>query len=284
MPARFDKSIAGPDFDGFDAAAGYQMVPFGGRRLMGVATDNERATLQMKNPSVATILPNLIPGPGVAKFDVEQNTRLLFQILPLHVGRTELVLSTASGRTRQALTISVKAKWVEKVQPILLSDIRRATTRSLEDVQTILAVVRQSYLQQANVDLQVATPVSVSVPADLGSPIVPADTPTRVAIHRAVPPAFMSDPLLVRLFCCWDVDDANVRGATLGRDGFVEDGGTTTDFKTRATFAHEVGHALGLPHHDDNTGLMFPFSGTRLAARLFRAEIDSLNQSGTMEN
>jgi hypothetical protein len=67
----------------------------------------------------------------------------------------------------------------------------------------------------------------------------------------------------------------------LGHSCFVEDGGHPNDFVTRSTFAHEIGHALGLDHNGSANFLMFATTAAR-SSGLQQFEIDTANPSGTI--
>ena len=86
---------------------------------------------------------------------------------------------------------------------------------------------------------------------------------------------------LIRVYCCWDVGNIHKNpkftfGETAGKSSFVEDGATVN------TFAHELGHALGLDHNTRGaTRLMFDNFSPARTFKLDQFEIDTINRSGT---
>jgi Matrixin len=162
-----------------------------------------------------------------------------------------------------------------------LRDIRRATTRSQTEAKSMMDKVGKTYLQQTNVDLQLQPPqTDVVVGKNLGKPLFIGKKGVIPAILDATPDALILADVIV--YCCWDVEDtrpANAAGLTSGKLSFVEDGGDPR-FVAPLTFAHEVGHALGLDHTGNRNNLMFPTLDAR-SSKLSQFEIDTVNTSGT---
>jgi len=173
----------------------------------------------------------------------------------------------------------------------MLSDTRSgglkpdATTRTSAEAVRIMNVVAAKFMWQANVNLtQVGSPTPVVVPSDLGDPFNVDDvgrvlTPIRDATQKIAPNLMASG--IVRVFCCWDVTEDKIHdaiGETRGMDCFVEDGTEET------TFAHEVGHALGLRSHNFAATAARPLlmdeSLGKKTFKLQQIEIDQLNPSG----
>jgi hypothetical protein len=184
------------------------------------------------------------------------------------------------------LLVSVKTKRVAPYAVYFLKDIRRSTTRSSTSVQPTMVGVRKLFLNYANVELKPMQPeyADVIVPRDLRNPLfLNRNLGSGETVFKAILDATPNSPFLevasnggVLVYCSWDVEDVVTIGATKGKCAFVEDVTGSTD-----TFAHEIGHALGLEHNMSPAFLMCAASsGTDHL--LSAGEIDKLNKSGAV--
>jgi hypothetical protein len=290
MPVSFSKDGPLGAFDGFDAATNYQMVPVHDKREITVTTQNE-CLLEVSDPSVASMANFLrlggppFPTPSLTtdSITLPARSRVQFSILGKLVGHTELTF-TETDTHSQLLLISVKSKLPKKYALCFLKDIRRATVRPKLEAEDMMKKVSQTFLQQANIDLQFSPPsTDVTVPRDLGNPLLLGKLDVRAAILNATPDNLFS--LDIRVYCSWDVEDLRPvnkdtdLGITFGSSSFIQDGGAVNEVPM--IFGHEVGHALGLNHNGNIDRLMFPTTDSR-SSKLAQFEIDTVNQTGTV--
>lgn len=301
MVARFEKDDM-KILDGFDKKTGFQMVPaLGGTapnsfpwRFMTAVTDNHACKLTVDDPTIVQLLA------------VGQPPSVINDIVIPPRQRRDFLIAARTGSAGQAgvslldmdnpkvpisistIRVSVKTEVLGSYALLFLSDKPPGrkpdtTTRNSAETIRLMSIVAATYLSQANVKLtQVGTPTSVVVPSDLGNPLnVDEVNLVLKKILAATPPQFMAGNIN-RIYCCWDVADARDRtaiGETRGRNCFVEDG--TNEF----TFAHELGHALGLRSHNisarPDRPLLMDESLGRGAFKLEEFEINLLNPSGT---
>lgn len=288
MAIKFEKDGTDKEFDGFDPKTRYQMIPVGGARDISIITESD-CVLEIKDPRVARMVtfisvsgPNFAkPALGIDKITLPAKSKVNFSLSGLSVGHTELSVSGPDGHLQEALLLSVKNPLVKKYALCFLRDIRRSTLRTKTEAQGFMNLVAKTFLQQANVDLQLLPPhADVVVPKDLNDPLVVSSKPVFTAIVDATPREVIAADILI--YCCWDVigDSGAERAITKGFMCFVEDGGDPR--KTAPLiFAHEVGHALGLEHSGNDKHLMFENTGAR-SSKLAQFEIDQVNPSGTV--
>jgi hypothetical protein len=303
MVARFEKDDM-KTLDGFDKPAGYQMVPaIGGTaansfpwRFMTAITENHPCQLTVDDPNVVELR------------SIEQQPRVINNtVIPPHQ-RMDFLIAARTNSSGQAgvslmdvdnpkvpilvttINVSVKTEVKGKYAILMLSDTppgRRpdATARSPTEAVHLMSITASTFLWQANVNLtQVGEPTRVVVASDLGFPLNVDDVARVLSkILAATPPVFM-DSDINRMYCCWDVadaKDATAVGETRRRNCFVEDGTNAN------TFAHELGHALGLKSHNiaSKPGRFLlmdeSVSSTQRQFKLEQFEIDTLNPSGT---
>ena len=91
---------------------------------------------------------------------------------------------------------------------------------------------------------------------------------------------FLAD---VVIYCTWNIKSSggsgrlDLAGLNVGKKIFVENNPDRN--LTAITFAHEIGHALGLAHISDQEGVMNPIVAGR-HNRFRQFEIDVINDSG----
>jgi hypothetical protein len=256
---------------GFDVTAQYQMVPAGGVRRMGLfvqADETEDCVVFVSNPNHASLF-GLFVIQGSASvagsgFFIRRNSAIRFFISGRDPGSTTLMVETVKGKARGFLLISVKPPLFRTYQLAIISDPIHVPNKT--GVGNNLAInmlgAARIWLAQANVVLQRVGPINdVVVPRDLKAPIVIDDPANMDAIFKAT---FTKDMVTAHLFIfgTWDIVYSTTTrpgGSTSGNMCFVEN-----QFSGRIgelMCAHEVGHALGLPHTDDNNQLLMTSSG-----------------------
>ena len=287
MPARFKKVIKGPlgDFDGFDADGGYQMVPTGGElRFLG-ASGAEGGTITNSDSSIVRMerFTSTIPLPTatIDKAILPPKAEVEFALNGVKPGRVTLALRNAAGKLEDELTISVKAPQPVTLSIGILKDIRRQAGFDAEMIRFLLSGVFKTYKQQVNIDISINNgPEELLVEKDLKDPMFPENIETHNAIHDATPKIWFRSTLVV--YCTWNVKTLSgkndLAGVNIGKKVFVEN--NPNPILTRVTFAHEIGHGLGLDHTTDREAVMNPFvEGAHTRFRQF--EIDHMNKSGT---
>lgn len=297
MAAKFEK-VQDPAlglFDGFDAKSFYQMVPVRGRREMGVVTDGAECILRSNNPSIARFanfrsktsgFRTVEQTPHIVKLPA--NSGIAFSILGLAVGHTEVILETLGGDNLASLLVSVKSPVTKTFALCLLKDIRRESGFSASDVTKIMQRVSATYRQQANLNLNPLGPPSdvatVVVKKNLGNPLIPEKRSNLEAIVDETPAHLFGANMVI--YGCWNIErlkGPQIVGLQMGSMCFVENDGRGAASNTNTfTFGHEVGHALGLEHHNgDVDRLMFKEVVGRKSL-LSQFEIDTINPSGTL--
>lgn len=278
------------EFGGFDTARLYQMVPLGGKREIGIEVD-QACVVESENTGVASIANVLTLAGPLASAPTTTNgillspgSRVRFSIVGVGEGHTRLLVR--DGVLQSRLLVSVKTKRVAPYAVYFLKDIRRSTTRSSTSVQPTMVGVRKLFLNYANVELKPMQPeyADVIVPRDLGNPLflnrnLGSGETVFKAILDATPNSLLEVAINggVLVYCSWDVEDVVTIGATKGNCAFVEDVNGTTN-----TFAHEIGHALGLEHHNLSPGFLMYATYSGADDLLSAGEIDKLNESGAV--
>lgn len=257
--------------EGFDPAAQYQMVPTGGARRMALFVppdEPEDVIVFVSNPNHASVSGlSTIQGSAAVRgsgFFVKRNSAIRFVIGGRDPGSTTLVVETVSGKPRGFLLISVKPRLFLTYQLAIISDPIHVPDKT--GVGNNLAInmlgAARIWLAQANVDLQRVGPINdVVVPRDLKDPIVIDDAANMEAIIKAM---FTKDLVNANLFIIgtWDIVYATTTlpgGSTFRNMCFIEN-----QFSGRIgelMCAHEVGHALGLPHTEGNPLLLMTNGG-----------------------
>jgi hypothetical protein len=289
MVARFRKVTTGPlgDFDGWDEQGGFQMVPTGGElRLLGASAGPNGGTITNGRPDLVRMerFSSSIPL-TTARIDqaiLPPNAEVEFALNGVAVGRTTLSLTDPTGKQDDVLTISIKTPVRFTLSVVILFDIRRKNDFDSATVRRILSGVAKTYKQQANIDVEIINgPVDVLVEKDLKDPMFPQEKETLLAIHDATPAKFFSADAVI--FCTWNIKSLggdgrlDLAGLQVAKNIFVEKNPDAT--LTSITFAHEIGHALGLTHLPDNEAIMNPIVAGR-HNRFRQFEIDQINKTG----
>ncbi len=259
--------------EGFDPAAQYQMVPAGGVRRMALFVppdEPEDVIAFVSNPNHASVSGLLVIQGSAAiqgsGFFVKRNSAIRFFITGRDPGPTTLMVETVSGKPRGFLLISVKPRLFRTYQLAIISDPIHVPDKA--GVGNSLAInmlgAARIWLAQANVVLQRVGPINdVVVPRDLKDPIVIDDLENENAIVAAM---FTKDLVKANLFI---IGTWNIVYADSSRPA----GSTSIDLKKcfivnqaigrfgELLCAHEVGHALGLRHTQDNPLLLMTNAG-----------------------
>jgi hypothetical protein len=290
MAARFKKVLTGPlgDFDGWDEQGGYQMVPTGGElRFLGASGGALGGTITNGRPDLVRMerFKSSIPL-TTARIDqaiLPPNAEVEFALNGLAApGRTTLSLTSPAGKLDDSLTISIKTPQPVKLSVVILGDIRRRAGFDAGIVRRFLSGVAKTYKQQANIDLTIINgPEDILVEKDLKDPIFPEKIEIENAIHDATPKTFFLADVIV--YCTWNMKSVSVTGRldlaglNIAKKVFIENNPNPN--LTAITFAHEIGHALGLDHIVDKEAVMNPIvDGGHSRFRQF--EIDHINPSG----
>ena len=273
------------EFDGFDGQTGYQMAPVGGRREMGIVTENEPLRLRSRDPSIARFA-NFRAASGLLRTEEQTpasvvlpaGSRIAFSIMGLAAGPTDILLEDSAGTVRLLLLVSVKAKKQQEYNLCFLRDIRRSTNRTHVDAQNKMKLVEKTFLQQANVELSTKQPpTDVVVPQDLKNPVRIDNRALLRAIITATPTRLFGNSAIL-VYSVWDASDHRPSvGITSGNLCFIDDA-QKNDNEAALTFGHEVGHALGLGHNGKD--VLMAGDGISRSSKLAQFEIDTVNQSG----
>lgn len=257
--------------DGFDVAAQYQMVPADGVRRMALwvqPDETEDVIVYPSNPNHAHVFGLfVIQGSASirgAGYFVKRNSAIRFFIGGRDPGPTTLVVETVSGKMRGFLLISVKQQLFRTYQLAIISDPVHVPDKTIagNNLANNMLGAERLWRQQANVILQRVGPINdVVVPRDLGDPILIDDQANVDAITKAS----MTDQVVQANFFVygtWDIVYSNntmVAGSNSGILCFIEN-----QFSGRVgelMCAHEIGHALGVPHSEGDPTLLMAAAG-----------------------
>jgi hypothetical protein len=245
--------------DGFDAEAQYQMVPAGGVRRMGLvvqADETEDVIVYCADPNKAYLYGlDTVQGHAAIQgsgYFVQRDSAIRFFIGGRDPGPTTLNVETVSGKPRGFLLLSVKPPLYRTYQLAIISDPIHVPAKDLmgKNLATNMLGAARIWLEQANVVLaRVGEINDVRVPMDLHDPIVIDDPEIILAIALATfTPQFT--PANFYIYGTWDIVYHNnplVAGSATLNMCFVEN-----QFSGRVgelICAHEIGHALLLPHN-----------------------------------
>jgi hypothetical protein len=262
--------------DGFDAASQYQMVPaFGGIRRMALWVQPDEAEdviVYCTDPNRAHLFGlHAIEGHAATRgsgFFVRRNSAIRFFIGGRDPGPATLAVETVGGKPRGFLLLSVKAQPYYTYQLAIISDSKHVPAKDLAGANLAANMLgaEKLWLEQANVMLaRVGAINDVVVPGNLGDRIVIDDPKVLGAISNASRTSQLVQASLY-IYGTWDIITSStdlVGGLNTGNMCFIENqfGGRVGQL----ICAHEVGHALGLPHSagDSRTDLlMTPFGIT----------------------
>jgi len=247
----------------------YQMVPMGGRRLGIVSGPTGRAcqvvidaprTVQFGNRSFKRLGSSgpVVAPPTSDRFiqPLPADLQMTFEMLPVFVGRTNILLEAAGGGSLASMRASVKSEVKVTISACRLADLE--FVNKFDDVAIRAAVVRAktTFKDTANVVL-VDDPTIYGVECDisLGNPVVlgrqiteyntELSTVFRHIVSKTPPAAKLAG--IVAIFG-WDFELTHqpLVGLNSGRFCFVEFDPVARN--RNITLEHEIGHAMGLGH------------------------------------
>jgi hypothetical protein len=292
MAARFEKEEL---FDGFDAKVSYQMVPLSGERPMTVVSDADECIITVDQEDIVSMhnfrfdkgVPNM---PGDFEVSLTPNNRVSFSIIGKRPGNTTIFLKKKNGQFVGNLSISVKSVVAKTYALCRLSDRRRSCPFTTIEINNLMPRVAQTYIQQANVQLNDNAPgkiFEINCPDDLGDPLLPDKQSVSNAIRAKVTDVESSLPIGSRfligssnfiIYFAWNISDTRgdkgVVGLNFGQECYVEQ--LSDAFQNALNVAHELGHGLGLTH--TGAKLMMNASADR-SSKLQQHEIDTINQT-----
>jgi hypothetical protein len=290
--------------DGFDTRDGftsYQMVPLNnpsqsrapGSRPFLVRISGGTVQIEAKNATVAEIS---IAGFPPSKFQILKSpaqSDLPFTIHAVREGRTTIFALDDNRTILDRMNVSVKTELQLTYNLIRLGDSLRETLRTMDQLRSIMTTVEDVYLTQANVKLirrneveaaqfrikkDLKDPIDVSVP-----PPISLRPNLRVLLRQRLGELGLVGEKL-NLISSWSLTGID---GSLG--GFTPDLGTTCICEVKgnelieaSSYAHEMGHALGLRHETHNLQEMMNDKGVN-SFRMNQADINALNQSGLNE-
>lgn len=288
-----------PDHDGADPRAKdvsgdpvdtYQMVPVGGTRSFSIRTAGQ-VRIEVFSTLGAQVSIDGAPAAKFQTFNSPAETVRTFTIHGRGEGRTTIFALDETRTILDRMMVSVKKERVLTYNLHRLGDSLRETPRTMQTLRSILADVEKTYLQQANVRLvrrreneMLRIKKNLRDPIDVSIPFVPA-LATRpnfrvVLKERLDELGFLGEDL--NLVSSWRLTgaDGSLGGFTpdLGRICVCE---AKNDHAAEAsTYAHEMGHALGLFHGGHSPVDLMNGIGQD-SFRMIQPDIDKVNPSGT---
>ncbi len=287
LDKRFLNAGAFP-LDGFDISSdfSYQMVPVDGAREIVVETDKKApAKLTFSRQGIALVgnfhdfeshlpLPDLPENKFVNTFDLPADRKIQFTVKGFASGITSMNVADVAGPDQFPISfdllVSVKPLLERKFCFVFISDLARKSVRGKIEPRFLLDSVKKIYVQQANIRL---TDIDEGlefrevhiIPFDLGDPLdVTSSADPRV--DKGVDDAFfdLKTKTDFVVHVVWRVVGKHkqkllgVNLQTASKLNTVYLGLEPTAVPGRIhTMAHEFGHAMGLPHSNENC-LMFP--------------------------
>jgi hypothetical protein len=283
------------DHDGYDLRYAlpnvyhYQMVPGAGTREVSLQVSG-RVTL-FCNAKVCEFALDGSPPSNMAVLDHSTLTQHRITLHGRNSGRTALLAVGDGGKypPLDMMVVSVKDERPITYNVHVLEDTKRKTRRTLEELNGIMQTVEKLYLKQANVRLHKVKGNALFIKDDLGDPIdvlKPPPISLRVNVMSVIKERLDQLGMTaenLNLVATWNLESGgtSLQGKTSdvgGRICLVQMGSNVTAEST--TYAHEIGHALGLLHDDHSNDYMMNGNGQD-SFRMSCPDIDRVNNSGT---
>ena len=270
----------------------YQMVPVNGTRPFNIRMSGGAVRIEVFSTLGAELS---IDGALPAKFQTLQSSGPPDRTFTIHgrgEGRTTIFALDENRTILDRMIVSIKNERPLTYNMHLLGDSLRNTTKTMNGFRSIMTTVEKVYLLQANVRLVRRSErdeffrikKNLGDPIDVSQPLIPllASRPDlRVELQkRLVELGFFGEDL--NIISTWRLKSEDGSLA-----GFTPDLGTTCLGEAKddpiaeaTTFAHEIGHALGLIHVPHVVEEMMNDNG-RDSFRMTQVDIDTVNRSGT---
>lgn len=274
---------------GFDAISQYQMVPaHGGVRGMGIwlqADEPEDVIVYCADPNKAHLWGlYVIQGHAAIQgsgYFIKRDSAIRFFIGGRDPGPTTLIVESVTGKPRGFLLLSVKSQLKMTYQVAVLSDPFHVPPKDIvaQNLVDNMSGAAKLWLEQANVVLEkVGGIIDAIVPFDLGNSIV-IDDPVNLAAIAKASLTPQQVPANLFIYGTWDLiyaSSSTVIGSNTLNMCFVEN-----QFVGRVgqlLCAHEVGHALTLPHSSQASGLLMSPLITNVTDRLDMWDVEMSNR------
>jgi len=266
-----------------NAALHFQMVPIAGQRFVTIQVDGEACVVSSRNPVVADVAG------GDTGFVPTANNRVVLtppgapfpfivRVGGRRVGRTQIVVSDMSGAQLGVVDISVKSEIRQTYRLWALKDTKRRTTRTNQQMVSIMNAVAAIYKAQANVTLQqVGGPEELLIKGDLGDPIV---SPSLLVPTAAVAIKFQNKATAnFDMVSTWNLQIAVGKSNDLLGVCLVGDYKPGQTLQETSTYAHELCHAFGNGGHVTSPQLMMSGDGSD-SFQMTRLDMDTINPTG----
>jgi hypothetical protein len=277
----------------------YQMVPMGGRRLGIVSGPTGRAcqvvidaprNVQFGNRSFKRLDSSgpVVAPPTSDRFiqPLPADLQMTFEMVPVSVGHTDILLESAGGGTLASMRVAVKSEVKVTISACRLMDLRFVNKFDEATIRATMAGAKTTFKNTANVVLHDdPTIYAIEADIDLGNPVVlgrkiteyntELSTVFRHIVSKTPPSAKVAQ--FVAVFG-WDFEIVNepLVGVQIGRFLFVE---FDPDARSRnMTLEHEIGHGMGLQHRKVRS--IMNEDGFNGIERFEAVDIETLNKSG----